>query len=267
MFAEPSQHSISASRKLATDHLRVPVMKSTNATALLLLLTSVAACVKTDSDKKRDSATTSSTSSTSGTREASSAGCSGNSAGLTVPAGFCATIFADTIGHARHVVVGANGTVYVNTWSGRYYQSPAHEGGFLVAMRDTNNDGRADVITRFGGNAPAAAKKFAGAAAAAGPSSEKNGAGGTGIGIYNSYLYAEEGSAIVRYALGTDENAPVAKAEVVVSDLPLSGDHPMHPFVIDASGNLYMSSGSATNSCQVANAHSSRPATSHARSF
>ena len=35
--------------------------------------------------------------------------------------GFCATVFADNIGHARHMVVAPNGVVYVNTWSGRYY--------------------------------------------------------------------------------------------------------------------------------------------------
>ena len=73
------------------------------------------------------------------------------SAGLTLPDGFCATVFADSIGHARHLTVSSDGTVYVNTWSGRYYgndQPPA--GGFLVALRDTTGDGRADVIARFG---------------------------------------------------------------------------------------------------------------------
>jgi glucose/arabinose dehydrogenase len=40
---------------------------------------------------------------------------------LELPSGFCATVFADGIGHARHLVVAPNGVVYVNTWSGRYY--------------------------------------------------------------------------------------------------------------------------------------------------
>lgn len=35
------------------------------------------------------------------------------SAGLTLPAGFCATIFADSIGGARHLVVAPNGDVFV----------------------------------------------------------------------------------------------------------------------------------------------------------
>ena len=29
--------------------------------------------------------------------------------------------------------------------------------------------------------------------------------------------------------------------------MPINGDHPMHPFAIDAEGNLFVSMGSATN--------------------
>jgi hypothetical protein len=47
--------------------------------------------------------------------------CSGGSSGITLPNGFCATIFADKIGHARQLVVAPDGTVFVNTWSGVYY--------------------------------------------------------------------------------------------------------------------------------------------------
>jgi hypothetical protein len=58
----------------------------------------------------------------------------GNDAGLDLPAGFCASIFADHLGHARHMVAAANGVLYVNTWSGSYYaNSPPPPGGFLIA--------------------------------------------------------------------------------------------------------------------------------------
>ena len=40
---------------------------------------------------------------------------------------------------------------------------------------------------------------------------------------------------------------------MVVSGLPLGGDHPMHPFVIGADGSLFIDLGSATNSCQIQN--------------
>jgi hypothetical protein len=34
--------------------------------------------------------------------------CPENDSGLKLPPGFCATIFADDIGHARHLVVAPN---------------------------------------------------------------------------------------------------------------------------------------------------------------
>src|SRR5512139_2177011 len=73
------------------------------------------------------------------------AGCAGDNGGLTLAPGFCATVFADDVGHARHLAVGADGTVYANSWSGQYYPNmPPPAGGFLVAMKDTNGDGKAD---------------------------------------------------------------------------------------------------------------------------
>jgi glucose/arabinose dehydrogenase len=82
---------------------------------------------------------------------ASSQACPNDDSGLTLPAGFCATVFADGIGHARHMVVAPNGVLYVNTWSGRYYGNDTpYAGGFLVALQDKNGSGKADVIERFG---------------------------------------------------------------------------------------------------------------------
>jgi len=53
-----------------------------------------------------------------------------------LPAGFCATVFADGIGHARHLVVAPNGVVYVNTWSGRYYGNDTpHQGDFWLPCK------------------------------------------------------------------------------------------------------------------------------------
>lgn len=188
-----------------------------------------AACVKTEGTGADSSATGSST--------VASTACPTDNGGITLPAGFCATVFADTIGHARHIVVNSNGDVYVNTWSGRYYTTPAHPGGFLVAMRDTNSDGKADIIRRFG------------------PDSLRGNLGGTGIGIHKGALYAEESSTsagrIVRYAISTDSMTPTAAAETIVRGLPVSGGHPMHPFAIGPAGDFYMNSGSSTNSCQV----------------
>lgn len=41
--------------------------------------------------------------------------CAADNGGITLPPGFCASVFADHIGHARQMVV-APGGVYVNTW-------------------------------------------------------------------------------------------------------------------------------------------------------
>ena len=39
--------------------------------------------------------------------------CPGDNGGITLSPGFCATVFADNVGHARHMVVAPNGVVYV----------------------------------------------------------------------------------------------------------------------------------------------------------
>ena len=46
------------------------------------------------------------------------AACAGGDTGITLPPGFCATIFADNLGATRHIAVAADGAVYVNTWNG-----------------------------------------------------------------------------------------------------------------------------------------------------
>lgn len=163
------------------------------------------------------------------------AGCA-NDTGITLSPGFCATVFADNLGHVRHMVVAPNGVLYVNTWSGRYYQYvPPPPGGFLIALQDTNGDGRAEVVQRFG------------------PDAAHGAAGGTGIGLYKDALYAEINDRIVRYRLPSGAIVPTGQPDVIVSGMPLTGDHPMHPFIIDAKGNLFVDLGSATNSCQVEN--------------
>ena len=71
--------------------------------------------------------------------------CAGDNGGLTLPEGFCATIFADGIRQARHLVVAADGTVYVNA---RHAKQSSK--GTLVALKDTDGDGKADEILTFG---------------------------------------------------------------------------------------------------------------------
>jgi glucose/arabinose dehydrogenase/mono/diheme cytochrome c family protein len=168
--------------------------------------------------------------------EAKTQACPNDDSGLQLPAGFCATIFADGIGHARHMVAAPSGVLYVNTWSGRYYGNdtpPA--GGFLVALQDKSGAGKADVTERFG------------------ESVQSGGAGGTGIGMYQGSIYAEINDRIVRYSLPSGSIVPNASADTIVSRLPLGGDHPMHPFIINPEGSMFVDVASATNSCQLKN--------------
>jgi glucose/arabinose dehydrogenase/mono/diheme cytochrome c family protein len=134
------------------------------------------------------------------------------------------------------MVVGPTGVVYVNTWSGRYYGGHGtHPGGFLVALQDTAGAGKANLIERFGATL------------------QTGGAGGTGIGMYKGAIYAELNDRIVRYALPAGLLVPQGAPETIVSGLPLGGDHPMHPFIIDAEGMMYVDVATATNSCQPRN--------------
>ena len=110
--------------------------------------------------------------------------CPGDNGGITLSPGFCATVFADHLGHVRHLAVAPNGVVYANTWSGLYYHNdtvPA--GGMAIALQDTKGSGQADKIERFG------------------PDFAHGDHGGTGIALYHNYVYVETNDRIVRYAL------------------------------------------------------------------
>ena len=141
----------------------------------------------------------------SAAQDAAGSSCPGDNGGITLPKGFCATNFADGIGHARQLAVAPGGTVYVNTRSGVYYKNdtpPA--GGFLVALKDTTGAGHADVVRRFG-------ETFA-----------EGGHGGTGIALYKGSLYAEINDRIVRYPLRDDEIVPGERPETIASGLSLT---------------------------------------------
>src|SRR6516165_6391324 len=162
--------------------------------------------------------------------------CPETDAGLSLPNGFCATIFADKIGHARQLAVAPDGTVYVNTWSGIYYgNDKPHVGGFLVALKDTKGTGHADVNVRFG------------------PTFAEGAHGGTGIFLYKDWLYTELNDQIVRYQLKAGEVASTGTPETILSGMPITGDHPMHGFAIDKDGNLFVEMGTATNACEKQN--------------
>ena len=160
-------------------------------------------------------------------------GCDQDNGGLTLPAGFCASVFADNLGRARHLTVAPSGDVYVNTWSSSYTDLKNAPGGYIVALRDTDRDGKADQVERFG---PVHQDGKAG--------------GGTGIAVHRDALYVEDNGKIMRYRLGSGVLVPQGKPDVVLSGLWTERGHIMHPFAITSDGVLYVNSGSITNSCQ-----------------
>src|SRR5256885_6319579 len=70
---------------------------------------------------------------------AGAAKCAPDNVGLKRPTGFCASIFADSVRGARHLVVAPNGDVFVST-QGR--------GGGVVALRP-DQSGRAETPKTF----------------------------------------------------------------------------------------------------------------------
>jgi glucose/arabinose dehydrogenase len=161
---------------------------------------------------------------------------------ITLPPGFTATIFADNLGHVRQLAVAPDGTVYANSWPGDSSgPAEAQAPGYLIALRDTRGTGHADQVLHFG------------------PKPSDGSVGGTGIALSGNALYAEadtdgeHGGAILRFDLQPGQPIPAGPPRTVLSGLPMTGDHPMHPFIIDAHGGLFVDLGSATNACQRRN--------------
>lgn len=153
--------------------------------------------------------------------------CAADNAGLTLPAGFCATIFADSLTAPRHMVVAPNGDLWVVA------AAPGGRGGppptppqRLYLLRDANGDGKAEMVKSFPHG------------------------GGSGIALANGALYASSGRAIVRYryTAGTTE---LGAPDTIVSEFA-TGGHIAYNFVV-VGPTLYMNVGSATNVCQERN--------------
>src|SRR5688500_5946081 len=145
--------------------LRKPLgltMKSTR--ALAFLAAGMAACSTTGTSTNGGVAP-------AGTNQAQAGAltCAPDNAGIVLPAGFCAGVFADSLGRARYLTVASNGDVYVALEGTRpppqQGAPPAPQKGAFAALRDTNNDGRADRIEYVGTR------------------------GNTGIALHGGYLY------------------------------------------------------------------------------
>ena len=104
-----------------------------------------------------------------------------------------------------------------------------------MALQDKSGAGKADVIERFGATV-ATGRRAAPASA-----------------CMEGRFFAELNDKIVRYSLPADPIVPSGSGDTIVSGLPLHVDRPIHPFIIDAEGAMYVDVATATNSCQRKN--------------
>lgn len=144
--------------------------------------------------------------------------------GLFLPEGFDALVVVDSIGNARHLAVNDNGDIYVKLTN-------AKKDSGNVAIRDTNKDGKADIINYFG-DYPV-----------------EEGYGPTNMRIYNDYIYYSTKDAVYRQKLTAGKLVPESKREVVLK-YEIYTSHIAKTLAFDDEGNMYVNFGSLTDNCQ-----------------
>ena len=147
--------------------------------------------------------------------------------GLFVPEGFEAIAVVNGIqGGLRHLAVNDNGDIY-----GKLRRHDPTAGN--VVLRDTNQDGRADLIRRF------AAYPY-------------EGPFGTAMRIHEGYLYFTSQTTVFRQKLTPGQMIPESKMEKVLIDdhIPSRREHIGKPLAFDHNGHIYVPFGAPSNACQ-----------------
>lgn len=149
--------------------------------------------------------------------------------GLMLPGDFEAVVVADSVGPARHLVVNDNGDIYVKLRA-------SYPDGSNVALRDKNNDGKADIIRKFGIYTDTFGY-------------------GTAMRIYGGYLYFSSTGDVFRCKLKPGKLLPDTKLELILTDDylhdPHGFNHTAKPITFDDKGNMYVPFGSPSDVCQV----------------
>ncbi|TDI67154.1 MAG: sorbosone dehydrogenase [Bacteroidetes bacterium] len=138
--------------------------------------------------------------------------------GLDLYTGFRATVVADsTYKNARHIAVNDNGDIYLKIRSDKT--------SGILALRDTTGDGKVNIRAEF------------------------SAINGTGMDIYNGYLYASSKTEVFRYKLNEGALLPDTTAEVVISGFPEQSQHAAKSFTFDDNGHIYVNVGAPSNAC------------------
>lgn len=149
--------------------------------------------------------------------------------GLFLPGGFEALVVADSVGKARHLAVNKNGDIYIKL------RVPINGKG-IVAMRDTDNDGKPDQTEYFG---------------------DYNDVGnyGTAMRIHNGYLYFTTAGEVYRQKLSPGKLVPEDKVELLVTDDYKNdvhgSSHIAKPLAFDDQGNMFVPFGSPSDVCGI----------------
>ncbi|GMV06008.1 MAG: gluconolaconase [Gemmatimonadota bacterium] len=154
-----------------------------------------------------------------------SARCADDNGGITLPEGFCAIVVTDSLPGARHLAVASNGDVFValqNRRAGR--DAPVDTGGVAV-LRDSDGDGRADVLERWGVN------------------------GGNDVLLAEGYVYHSPNDAVLRYPFESGALTPTGAPDTLVSGLPADRNHTAKSIALGPDGSLYVNIGSPSNAC------------------
>lgn len=152
--------------------------------------------------------------------------------GLFIPDDFEAIVVTDSIeGKARHLTVNEFGTVYVNL---RYSKT----GEVIAILKDTTQDGKADIIERHGN-----LKKR---------KSGSRGGYSTAMKIYNGYLYYSSELIVYRFKLDEKGDIIPGEPEIIMID---DHEHKQHqhigkPIAFDNKGYMYVPFGGPSNACQ-----------------
>jgi glucose/arabinose dehydrogenase len=144
-----------------------------------------------------------------------------DNAGLKLPDGFKATLFANGIGSARHIAITSNGVLFAKL------MYPNKGGNSIIRMEDKNNDGIADQVSGWG--------KY----------------GGTGIFVKGKNLYATSDNDVYLYQLNDkDEVENTASPKTIVKGLIARNQHASKSITLDGQGNIYVNIGAYSNACQ-----------------
>ena len=138
---------------------------------------------------------------------------------LILPSGFKAETVVESSGKNRHIAVNSNGDIYVKL-------DKLKDGKGILVLRKKN--GKYETIKNFGNYT------------------------GTGITIKNGYLYASSDNEVYRYKFNAlSEIADPDNPEKVVTGLVSGNQHASKSIAVDNAGNLYVTIGAPSNTCQV----------------